>query len=340
MLAWLQTTHERLTKSKIAQAILFFADALGKLAVFLAILFWFAECDNRDREYEYHAWAIINGARGSLDDAGRSVALDALVRDHAPLTSLDVTNINISNKPLRSALMSGTIFRHNRLEAVDFSCDWGFRGYAPFFSLCWGTQLDEAQFQTKSIFRLTFTNANLDRATFAAAPASALDRISAILSRSNFDNASMHGAIFRNIELADSTFEGTKMQKVRWEATTIRGGSFIGADFTDSKWYDVSFEFGQKNSYPNFTDAILSEVKVRRRVVPGIEQGVAVEHTLSEATDAELLKNVILCRTHFSGNSISKRDCQTQSKLEPSIRIGTTILASALEYEGVIWPTY
>jgi uncharacterized protein YjbI with pentapeptide repeats len=310
MLSWLRTLYTRLHNSENARAVLFFADALGKLAIFAAILTFIIEYPDRARERHYRAWGIINGAREHPGDAGRSIALDVLVQEHVEVRDLDLTNANLSNRHFRSAILPGAIFRNesqlanNTFDRVDFSCDWGFHPKEyPYFKLCWSTNLDRARFQVELITRVTLSDASLNFAVFGGISGSTQERISAILTLSHFDRANMKEAVFRNIMIQKNSFAQSKMQGVRWEAVTIRGNSFVGADLSASRWFDVKLEADDNGNIPNFTDAYLIDVVIGDRAAP------AEIHILSEDTDTELLKNAILCRTHFSQNIVSNRDC-------------------------------
>jgi uncharacterized protein YjbI with pentapeptide repeats len=311
---WLKTSNS-------AANVIRVAEVLGKLTIFVGIITFIVETPERSRERHYQAWQLLNGATGHRGEAGRSIALDVLIRDHQEIRRLDLSNADLRNFDLRSALMPSIIVNHDAsFFNVDFSCRGGFRleeYYVPTFRWCWESHLENGTFEASEINKANFNDANLADSKFGAIPESTLDRIAAYITESSFDRAILSRMQFHNTYSQNNSFNSATFKDVcdtskhetedlcpvRWTHITFKGkNSFNAADLSNARWIDVKFELDENRARADFTDANLSGILVSAEVVP-------VWHTLSESTDKDLLQNVTLCRTKFSTGE-SRRDCK------------------------------
>jgi hypothetical protein len=59
----------------------------GRASVLIAVIWWFWEAGDREKQKHYRAWELINSARGSTGDGGRRDALQDLNEDHVSLAA-------------------------------------------------------------------------------------------------------------------------------------------------------------------------------------------------------------------------------------------------------------
>src|SRR5436305_7256647 len=64
----------------------------GSFSILIAVIFYFAETDERTQSRHYQAWQAINTAQGKGGSGGRIEALAALNDDRVPLVGVDLSD--------------------------------------------------------------------------------------------------------------------------------------------------------------------------------------------------------------------------------------------------------
>jgi uncharacterized protein YjbI with pentapeptide repeats len=306
MTGWVRTAGEWVRRSKSIKAVRSIAELLGKLTIFVGILTFIVEAPERAKQRHYQAWQLINGARRSPGEAGRSIAIGVLVSDHIEMAELDLTDGSFRGKNFQSARMPGVNFSGAELDGANFSCKAGLfvsEYWFPTYHRCWVTHLEEANFNIKRINSIKFDHANLTTAVFGGKSNLPTDRLTEI-SGSTFEKACMEGASIRTATLVNNSFTNANMRRSNWVSITLGShNSFAGTDLSEARWQDVQFGTLNAGEEPsNFTDANLSSINISN-------QGASTsDHVLNTKEDKALLVNAILCRTKFS-EGMSYRDC-------------------------------
>ena len=294
--AWLRTST--------AKNILSIAEALGKLTVVVGILSYIIEAPERAKQQHYQAWQLINGARTSPGEAGRSIAIGVLVGDHVPLIDLDLKKGNFQDKDFRGAQMPGVDFTEANVDRVNFSCKTGFyvsEHWIPGFDYCLPTNLQAARFATERIIKANFDYANLKDATIGARKEGVTT-----LEDTTFLHTTMSNTTIQTSKVRNATFDDADLQSSQWlGGDLLDKNSFIRANLKKARWYGLNFGGSQQI---DFTDADLSEIRVSDQIGP-FPDDVLLE------TDKRLLK-AKLCRTKFS-KGVSNRDCPAVAPEQP-----------------------
>jgi uncharacterized protein YjbI with pentapeptide repeats len=294
--ARLRAASEWLRRSKSVKTATSIAQLLGKLTIMVAILSFIFEAPERAKQRHYQAWQLINGARMSPGEAGRSIAIRVLVDDHVEMIDIDLTGGNFRGKNFQAADMPGVNFTNAKIDGANFSCKAGIfvnEYWFPAYSFCWITNLEGARFATESITGTYFDNANLKDAVLGGSSAGLT-----IVEGSSFLKADMRGITLQDTRLSNNVFSYAKLQNSRWLGGTIANKNmFVGANLQNARWYGLDLGDGKAT---DFTDADLSGIRVSDQIVP------FQDDELRE--DDKRLHAAKLCRTKFSGR-VSNRNC-------------------------------
>jgi len=115
----------------------------GRLAIVVAVIFYFSESKDRQKAKHYQAWQVINSAQGKPGSGGRIDALQDLASDGVSLGAIDVSKaelqcVNLEQAYLWHANLSGvlnwqsiqTIEHANIYGIEDANAPKGFREWA------------------------------------------------------------------------------------------------------------------------------------------------------------------------------------------------------------------
>jgi uncharacterized protein YjbI with pentapeptide repeats len=282
-------------RSKVVKAIVSTATVFGKFAIVIGILNFIVEAPERAKQRHYQSWQLINGARQSPGEAGRSIAIGVLIDDHIEMADLDLSGGTFRKKNFQTAIMPGVDFTNAKIDGSDFSCKSGLyinEYWIPRYCWCWVTNLEVARFATTSLIDVKFVRADLNDAFIGGN--------STIIEKSRFMKAKMHGVTIQDSRLRDNNFNYTELQNSRWlGGTIISKNLFVGANLRDARWYGIEFQDGHGT---DFTDADLSGILVSDQITP-LQEGYELTESDKRLHDAKL------CRTKFS-NHLSTRDCR------------------------------
>jgi Pentapeptide repeats (8 copies) len=121
---------------------------LGVFSVLVAVIFYFSESGDRQKQKHYQAWQVINTAQGKGGSGGRTEALRELNADRVSLTGVD----------LSGAFLQGVELSHADLLRANFEAA-DLRN-----SVLSGSNLEYATLRSANFRRANLTDANLERA--------------------------------------------------------------------------------------------------------------------------------------------------------------------------------
>ena len=162
---------------------------LSILSVIFAVIFYFTEAGDRQKQKHYQAWQVINTAQGKGGSGGRIEALQELNEDRVPLVGVDVSGAFLQGVRLPAA----KLLRAN-LEAADLrDCNLA------------GADLEFADLKSAN-----FRQADLSRTKLQAADLTDADLVNADLTDADLTGATLDSTDLRNVNLA-----GARWNKIR-----------------------------------------------------------------------------------------------------------------------------
>lgn len=162
---------------------------LSVLSVLFAVIFYFSESGDRQKQKHYQAWQVINTAQGKGGSGGRIEALQELNADHVPLVGVDASGAFLQGIQLRRA----KLLRAN-LEAADLR----------------DSDLESDDLEYANLRSANLRQSNLRGADLRAADLDDADLVNATLARANLDGASLAHADLRHVD-----FEGVRWRGLR-----------------------------------------------------------------------------------------------------------------------------
>jgi hypothetical protein len=161
-------------------ALLEVLEYLSVLSVLVAVIFYFAESGDRQKQKHYQAWQVVNTAQGKGGSGGRIEALQELNLDRVPLVGVNAAGaflqgIQLHGANLFRADLDASDLRDSNLEAADL-------GYA---------NLESANFR----------QGNLRHVKLEAADLSGADLVDADLSGADLGGTNLEDADLRNVNL-------------------------------------------------------------------------------------------------------------------------------------------
>ena len=170
-------------------ALLEVLEYLSILSVIFAVIFYFTEAGDRQKQKHYQAWQVINTAQGKGGSGGRIEALQELNEDRVPLVGVDVSGAFLQGVRLPAA----KLLRAN-LEAADLrDCNLA------------GADLEFADLKSAN-----FRQADLSRTKLQAADLTDADLVNADLTDADLTGATLDSTDLRNVNLA-----GARWNKIR-----------------------------------------------------------------------------------------------------------------------------
>jgi hypothetical protein len=105
-------------------ALLEVLEYLSVLSVLVAVIFYFTESGDRQKQKHYQAWQVVNTAQGKGGSGGRIEALQELNLDHVPLVGVNAAGaflqgIQLQGANLFRADLEASDLRDSELEAAD-----------------------------------------------------------------------------------------------------------------------------------------------------------------------------------------------------------------------------
>ncbi len=189
-------------------ALLEVLEYLSVLSVLVAVIFYFTESGDRQKQKHYQAWQVINTAQGKGGSGGRIEALQELNADRVPLVGVNATGAFLQGIQMATA----NLFRAD-LEAADLrDSNWE------------GADLEYANLRSAN-----FRQANLRRVKLAGADLTDADLVNADL-----QGADLSGTNLANVDLRNANLAGAQWRKIRsLEKANIHGVRNAPAGFVE-----------------------------------------------------------------------------------------------------------
>jgi hypothetical protein len=167
-------------------ALLEVLEYLSVLSVLFAVIFYFAESGDRQKQKHYQAWQVINTAQGKGGSGGRIEALQELNLDHVPLVGVNAAGAFLQGIQLNGA----NLFRAD-LEGADLR----------------DSNLQDVDLEYANLTSANFRQANLSSAKLAGA----------VLQDADLVNANLRGADLRGTDLEDADLRNVNLAGVQWK---------------------------------------------------------------------------------------------------------------------------
>jgi hypothetical protein len=185
-------------------AIFDILEFVGRASVLVAVILWFWEADDRQKQKHYRAWELINSARGSPGDGGRRDALQDLNEDKvnlaaAPLTNAYLREVQLPNARLYRANLSEANLAEANLHEADLTLAKLTLSKLTLVKLN-GANLSEANLYGADLRGADLRGANLTKADLNRA-----DLTKANLIKTSLRDVSLENAIFCNTIMPDGT---------------------------------------------------------------------------------------------------------------------------------------
>ena len=173
-----------------------------------AVISYFWESGDRQKQKHYQAWQVINTAQGKGGSGGRIEALQELNADKVPLVGVDVAGaflygIKVRNANLMRGLFAGADSRQSDWQGSDFS-------YA-------------------DLRNANFRGGNLHGAKFLSSDMEECDLNGVDLTNADFTGANLNGADLSNANLAGIKWSGIK---------SMDGANILGARNPPTGFFD------------------------------------------------------------------------------------------------------
>ncbi|MFY9745455.1 MAG: pentapeptide repeat-containing protein, partial [Acidobacteriaceae bacterium] len=161
-------------------------DYLGTFSILVAVIFYFSESGDRNKQRHYQAWQVINTAQGKGGSGGRIEALQELNVDRVPLTGVDAS----------SAFLQGVRLAHANLMRSNFSSADLRDSDLRFADLSWA-----------DLHYANLRNSSLEHSLFDHADLRDCDLTGADLADARFDGADLTNADLRSADLRGATWQ-------------------------------------------------------------------------------------------------------------------------------------
>ena len=174
-------------------------------SILVAVLLFFLETPERDKQAHYEAWKVIDSAHGLRTSYARLQALQDLNEDLVVLKGLnvpeaDLRGINLNGANLSYANLSGADLRFANLNNADLS----------------NVNLTEANLSNAKLNNAKFNAANLAYCDFIEADLQNVDFVGANLLGANFVRANLDRAYLGDVNLSGSIFKDANVKQTKF----------------------------------------------------------------------------------------------------------------------------
>ncbi|WP_158942188.1 pentapeptide repeat-containing protein [Granulicella sp. S190] len=167
-------------------ALLDVLENLGTFSVLIAVIFYFSDRGNRQKQRHYQAWQVINTAQGKGGSGGRIEAMQELNADHISLTGVDAGQAFLVGVSLKHANLSRCDLHASDLRNSDFSDS--------VLSFC---TLEDANLRSANL-----TNAKVDDVK---------------MTNVDMNGANLQGADISGSDLTGADLRGANLKGVQWQ---------------------------------------------------------------------------------------------------------------------------
>lgn len=197
---------------------------LGTFSILLAVIFYFAESNERTAARHYQAWQVINTAQGKGGSGGRIDALAALNEDHVPLVGVDVSDAFLQGVKLEKATLLRADLRRADLRGAHLA--------QANLELA---NLNFTNFRDADLRHVNLTDVNLQDADLSGADLSGADLGGAVLDRADLRNAELSGITNwqKHVSIAHADIRGVRHAPEGFVEWAIKQGAIAAAAAPD-----------------------------------------------------------------------------------------------------------
>ena len=178
-------------------------------SILVAVLLFFLEAPERNKQAHYEAWKTIDSAHGLRNSYARLQALQDLNSDRVPLRGF-----NAPEADLRGIDLSGADLSNAYLSGADLS----------------NADLSNANLNHANLVETNLNNANLANSQLTGADLSYADLIEADLQEVDFVGANIVGANFVRSNLAQAYFGDVNFNQCRLDDANLQKTKFFGVE--------------------------------------------------------------------------------------------------------------
>jgi len=179
-------------------AFLELLEYLGTFSLLVAVVLYFADGKNREKQRHYQAWQVINTAQGKGGSGGRVDALEELLADHVSLVGID-----LGGAFLQGVHLDGAELSRCDLHAADIR-GGSFRR----------AKLDYADLRSANIRGGSFVQADLSNAT---------------LQDADLNGTDVRGADWSGADLSRADLRGADLDLIKWQDISgLRNANILG----------------------------------------------------------------------------------------------------------------
>jgi hypothetical protein len=171
---------------------------LGSFGVLVAVIFYFAESGDRQKQKHYQAWQVIDMAEGKGGNGGRIDALEELNAD-----GVSLVGVNLS-----SAFLMGVRLPKGKLARADF---------------------ESADARKAEMAGANIEDANLRSANFRGARMEGASLARSVLNDADFTGADLKNTDLTGASLENADLRNADMEGVKWGGiTSVKGANVLG----------------------------------------------------------------------------------------------------------------
>jgi len=233
---------------------------LGRLAVLIAVVFYFTESGNRQKAKHYQAWQVINSSQGKPGSGGSQDALEDLNRDEVSLCGVDVSKAYLSGLNLENAILG----RANLSEAYLYEANLA------------GAVLSNANLSEAELYKTNLAGAVLSGANLTGAELIGANLTEAILMDANLAGARLTGANLVAANFSEANLFGVNLTGANLVGANLTEAILYGANLKDIDWQlirsiELANIYGVKNPPDGFIEwakeqgAVSLENRLRRK---------------------------------------------------------------------------
>ncbi len=200
-------------------------------SILMAVLLFFLESPDRNKQAHYEAWKVIDSAYGLKSSYARIQALQDLNEDGISLNRLnapeaDLKGINLETADLSNSYISGCDLSQAKLEKVNLS----------------HAELVESNFTNSDLNNARLTGANLSYAHFIDANLFNADLVGASLIGANFVGANLSQAYLGDTDLGYAKLNDANLRHARlFGVKNLTPEQVKAAKHWEDAMYDASF---------------------------------------------------------------------------------------------------
>ena len=270
-LHWIEWLCEWIAYGLSRWAFLDILEKLGRLTILTAVIFYFAESEQRLKQKHYQAWQTINLAQGKPGSGGRIDALQDLNEDGVSLTGVDLSQAYLVKIDLEGAVLREANFREANLDSANLQR-----------ARLRGANFQGANLVNANLQRANLINANLQEARgLGSTKLQGTNLAGAKLMYTNFIDANLEEAKLGSANLQGANLSSTKLQRAYLHSANLQEAVLANANLQEVDLTNVNLQkanLWQANLRGvNFAFANLQGADLRQANLQGITEWKSIK---------------------------------------------------------------